>query len=499
MSKVLILILFSVSNAFAFYPAENERSRALFQELSGKKTVIEKFLKSQMERSESNYEVKMKKVPAAEGTPPAEFVPVVDRKSRKLIIELRITEEGLKSPLVMAEEVMKLNQITEEFTHPYEWAETVANAKSGSIRANERLARMDYKVAKDVKGWLEVNTTFFQGQVDPAKLEEWGKLRTEEALARYTPIAKAAKIESDRLQAEWETNRPRFTQLEAQDKKFNDLVMANDRAGARRMLEEYLPWTLMEPSESRAWKAWLEAMEHPNLANRQLVFRGMDGYPILKKAGSESVGVFSSLLAMNQGNYTRRLRSLETSRQKAGRLQGWASDTEDGPKFPKEQPSIVDQMKSHAADPVGSPFISVSDNAIATRFGSQERMALLVDEARLVPNALAFGFQEYERLIPLVVFPDEVVYYQGKKSRTEYTPINDEEFMARVAERLGRPVTAAEANIGINDEEFMKRGFDRMSALMFEPVATSIKGNACQIGLPCDCIRNGLSRLLNEP
>lgn len=397
MFKLTIFILISISSAWAFYPPADENSRALFQALKGKETEVKNFLQSQIDSantySSQNYEVRMTTVPAAEGVPPAEWVPVINHETRKLVVELRITEEGLKSPLVMAEEILNLNQITSGgFTHPYEWAETVSNAKAGSIRSTEKLARLDYQAARQVKSWLDSNLNFFEGEVDQAKLEEWGKVRIEEAKARYEPIAKASKAETKRLTDEWAKQRPVFTQLEREEKKFNDYVMANDRAGARRMLEKYLPWTLMEPSESRAWKTWLDAMEHPNQANRLLVFRGMDGYPILKTAGSDKVGVFSSLLAMNQGNYTRRLRSLTTSRDRFGQpMYSYVSPEADGTVFPKDEPSLIDQMKNHAGNPQGSPFISVSDNRIATRFGSQERMALLVDERRLVPNALAFG------------------------------------------------------------------------------------------------------------
>ena len=503
MLKFLILLSLFSTMAWGFYPADDS-SKELFHSLPGKQNEIEEFLKSQIssmnEYNSMNTEYRMTKVPKVEGQPVSEWVPVINEESRKLVVELRITEEGLKSPLVMAEEVMRLNQISSTaFTHPYEWAETVANARKGSVRATEKLARLDVQTSHDLKSWLESNTQFFEGEVDPAKLEQWSSSRKSEALARYKPIAAAAKKELQRLTAEWAKQRPTFTQMERQEKKFNDLVMANDRAGARQMLEKYLPWILMEPSEQNAWKAWLDAMENPDLSKRQLVFRGMDGYPVLRIKGSEKVGVFSSVLAMNQGNYTRRLRSLTTLRERFGIQENWsASEVEGAPKFPKDQPSLIDQMKNHASVPQGSPFISVSDNTIASRFGSSERMALLVDERRLVPNALAFGYGEIERLIPLVIFPDEVVHYQGKvNGQTTY--IDNDAFLAKVTEAIGRPIDPKEINAGVDEQEFLKRGFDRLSDLLLEePGATAIQGVGCVVGMPCDCIQQGFKKLLNE-
>lgn len=500
LKPLLLSFILTTSPAWGFFPVD-EKSKAIFDALPGKEKEITEFLENQVKSSNeytTNYEVRMTKVPKVEGQPISEWVPVIDEKSRKLIVELRITDEGLKSPLVMAEEIMRLNQISSvSFSHPYEWAETVANAKAGSMRATEKLARMDVQNAKELKSWLESNMTFFKDGTDPLKVEEWAKARNADALARYTPIAKAAKADLARAEAEWAKMKPTFTNLEKQETKFNNLVMANDRAGARKMLETYLPWPLMEPSETSAWKQWLDAMEKPDLSKRELVFRGMDGYPVLRTPGSEKVGVFSSVLAMNQGNYTRRLRSLQTSREKVGRMEYWEAETE-GPKFPKDEPSIIDQMKNHAATPQTSPFISVSDNTIATRFGNQERMAILIDERRLIPNAMASGYGEIERLIPLVIFPDEVVYYTDKSKHPEPF-IKDEEFIAEVSKALGRPVTPTEINAGVDEAEFLKRGFDRLSENLLNPSGASIKGEVCLVGASCNCIRNALDKLLIQP
>jgi hypothetical protein len=334
----------------------------------------------------------------------------------------------------------------------------------------------------------------FDPDIDLAKVDEAVTARVAEAEARYKPI-KTAAVEHLRIQgAEWEKMRPTFDQLEKQDKKFNDLVMSNNRKGVRKMLETYMPWPLMEPSEKHAWRQWLDAIEKPDKKNLRLVFRGMDGYPTLKSPGSQKIGIVSSVLAMNQGNYTRRLRSLTTLRERIGRDDTSSIPEEEIKKFPKDNPSLIVQMQNHAKEPNGSPFLSVADNENASMFGSSERTAILIDDRRLVPNGMAFGYGEAERLIPLVVFPDEVVYHRPKGGGT----ISTEKFVKEVSKALGRPVKKTELVSGLNNEKLIKSGFDRFTTLFFDPEGKVVKTPGCVIGKPCDCVRAALSQLLNE-
>jgi hypothetical protein len=124
-------------------------------------------------------------------------------------------------------------------------------------------------------------------------------------------------------------------------------------------------------------------------------------------------------------------------------------------------------------------------------------MALLVDERRLVYNAMAFNYGEKERLIPLIVFPEEVVYYQSNKK--DLTPINQDEFLGKVATALGRPIDPIEVNTPLTEEEFVKTGFDSLTKNLLRLDEPSIQGSACVVGLPCDCIRKGFDKLLHTP
>jgi hypothetical protein len=477
-----------------------DSSEQLLRSFGGNEDLLGRVLRNQIgSASEANsvmtYEVRMKEVKKLDSGLLAEFVPVIDQNKSMLVMELQITPEGLKNPAVVAEEILRMNQIISgQFTHPYQWAETVANARAGSPAAIEKLARLDVRRAEDIKGWLETNINMFDPKPELSKIEEFAKARIAEAEARYKPLRKAAEVYLRQQGAEWEKMRPKFDQLEKLDKKLNDLIMANDRAGVRKLIETYTPWPLMEPTEKNAWRQWLEAIEHPNRASSSLVFRGMDGYPVLKTPGKEEVGMVSTVLSRNQGNYTRRLRSLTTARERGGRTgYDWSAADEANPKkFPKDQPSVLVQMQSHATDPVGSPFISVSDHEIAARFGMNERMALLVDDRRLVPNGMSL-YGEAEKLIPLVVFPDEVVLYE---KGTE--PINTDEFIKKVSSALGRDVKPNEISSGEDNAKLLKKGFDRFTTLIFDSEGKIVKTPGCIIGKPCNCVRTALSKLLNE-
>ncbi len=74
--------------------------------------------------------------------------------------------------------------------------------------------------------------------------------------------------------AEWETQKAKFPNLEAQTEKLNHLIARNDRAGVAKLLEDYLPWPLMEPTEKKAWSTWIESIRNPDPSNKELIFRG---------------------------------------------------------------------------------------------------------------------------------------------------------------------------------------------------------------------------------
>jgi hypothetical protein len=398
------------------------------------------------------WNVVLQKVDTLPGGALAEIVPkFVDDT---LEIRLVMTAEGLKNPMVAMEEMIHLAQVTgwspnstvgKVFEHPFIWAETVANAKGGSLAAQEILAALEVEQVMNARQEMEAYSTLFFGQNnEPAKVAAYFEARQAHAESLYKKVGELARVERKANEVRWNQRRQAFAGLESQKDKLNDLVARNDRAGVRKLIDTYMPWDVMEPTEKKAWETWLEAMEKPNTANRRLIFRGLDGDVILRTPQGKPF-LMSTVLTKNQGSYTRRLRSLATMREKFGRPvvnQYDAPDLTRTIKGRRLQPTLSNMMLRHAGSPHGSPFISASNLDIANGFGSEKRAALLIDERRLTPNGLAHGYAgEQERLIPLIVFPDEVVYFEEAKGGT-LLPNND--FYAQVEQRLGRPLTDAE-------------------------------------------------------
>ena len=140
---------------------------------------------------------------------------------------------------------------------------------------------------------------------------------------------------------------------ERQEKKLNDLIMANDRSGVRKMLEAYLPWMMMTETEKAAWKIWLEAIEHPSKTDVTVAYRGLDySTDKLQRNEKGEIGLMSTVLTQNQGSYTRRLRSLTTNRINNGQ------DKQNG----NLATALTMQFGNHALDPKASSFLSFTND-----------------------------------------------------------------------------------------------------------------------------------------
>lgn len=427
---------------------------------------------------------RLTEVPSLPGGELAQIVPILNDESGKITIDLKITPEGLNNSAVVTEEIIHLNQIKYNFTHPYVWAEAVANARAGSLPSLEKLAFLELEAAKV----FETKYTELFGEV-PDNIKSYASARLKDAEEKFQKISKESQAWSKKQNKALELKRSEFDALEKQELKFNDLVMNNDRKGARLMLEKYLPWDVMEPSEKNAWKTWLDAMENPDTSKAVLMFRGMDDYKYLTSAASANPGVFSTILMRNQGNYSRRLRSLTTSRVRFG------TDAY------KSNPSLLVQMSNHAGSPIGSPFLSFSDERVAQRFGSRSRMAVKIDPKRILPNAMAFSFGgEREMLVPLVVFPDEVVHAE---TAPKGLSLDADKFKENVEKKLGRPLLDSELDhyrVGTEtDEMFFKKGFESIKPLLLDSTRLPAAGS-CGVGSSagCDCVYQALETLLKN-
>ncbi|QDK37827.1 hypothetical protein [Bdellovibrio sp. NC01] len=438
-----------------------------------------------------------------------------------VIFTLRVTEKGLAHPELLIRNVSTLAMLThmvgvgypssqaEMAAHsafirtlesPHSWVETYMNAAEGSIVSKARLKNIELKilssngvagaVAQMLSGGSTIDNAAAQVQEEIAKLtQETAELNE-----------KAAKYERQQEKAldKWRSETGALEKYEAAALKLDDLLLRNDRKGVRDMLEAYLPWQIMEPMEYKAWKNWLEAIEHPDLTKQTVAFRGLD-YKTDKiqremTAKGEKFAFMSTVLTKNQGSYTRRLRSLSTNRLKNG------DDGQAGFGEKVVNVKITDQFTAHARDPKASSFLSFTfDPSVANRFLGGEVMkkvkgvdtkvpgggmlVVKMDSRRLIPNVSSMYANEIELLAPLVVFPDEVVAYHegsfremvdGKDGSTRF-----KEFIADISTKTGvdftkwnswNPDGSSQIIIGQQKEAFKKDGLLFMKDLSEQAV-----------------------------
>lgn len=343
---------------------------------------------------------------------------------------------------------------------PYSMAELLSNAKAGSLPAQARLKKLQIETLEvtslpdSIIQTLELNQNVLQ------KIQ--GELQAKSAAANLA-AEKYLRQQQARIE-QWRSESQVLNQYEAQKEMLNDLILKNDRTGVRKMLEAYLPWAVMEPVEAKAWRIWLEAIEQPDWTKTTVAFRGLDytndKVQRLQTPTGEQLGFMSTLLTRNQGSYTRRLRSLNTSRLRNGSIR--ASEAGEAPMV-----QIVDQMFNHARRPDGSSFLSFTfDPQTAFRFvgvpGTDKTrggiLAVKMDSRRLIPNLTSRYRQEIELIAPLIVFPDEVLIYRDS---------NDPRFslgaiLVEVYAKTGIDFSQAVDKITLGDGEFLNRKYIRM-------------------------------------
>ncbi len=199
--------------------------------------------------------------------------------------------------------------------------------------------------------------------------------------------------------------------LESAALKLSDLVVRNDRDGVASLLEAYLPFDVMEPIEKQIWYDWVDAIRSPQKSQEILLYRGLDkeNDKLQKSATPGKFGMFPTLLNKNQGSFTRRLRSLITMRYKIMAQSGSQAES-----ALNSVPLMTKMMSAHSGDPNGSPVLSFTPSAsVASDFASSGIISIRIDQRRALPNIVSSFYNELEILVPLVIFPDEVIHYQA--------------------------------------------------------------------------------------
>ena len=370
----------------------------------------------------------------------AEIVPEFS-PSQGLVVKLNITTEGLNNTGVVLEEMAHLTQIMGDyFEHPLYWAEMTLNAKHGSRRAQHYLAKAE----------VDAMDLVLDGQISNADIEpirQYLETRRASAEKIVNSVKTVANQEVKSRRAFGKQWKQMQTNLEKQNLKLDDYIAKNDRKKVKELIEAFMPWEEMEPVESASWTRWLAAMteEVPD-SKKVVLFRGLSG-DLVRRTDDGKPFLMAKLLTKNQGNYTRRLRSLKTYRSKmASKVAG---------EVPTDPSSLSMVMKAHSHEPFGSPFMSAADMSIANSFaegfesGSDKAgiAAIQINPNRIIQNVIS-DYGENERLIPLVLFPDEIVHLEEFLDGDGF---NSAAFQGRVESAIGRKLKAGEKSIGSKD------------------------------------------------
>ncbi|MFG1505158.1 hypothetical protein [Halobacteriovorax sp. ZH5_bin.2] len=390
-------------------------------------------IKRANEITQTNYsfEVVVEKNATLEDGKLAEIVPDID-PNKGLLVKVRFTKEGYKNPLVLLEEAIHVSQITrgDDFLkHPVFWAEAALNAKHGSMRSREFLARAEVDAMDKLSNLMRSN---FSGNADAAlaKIEQYAEVRKAHASKIANNLKKKVRAEKtirNGLAKQW---KALHKALEAQDLKLDDYIASGNRKKVAELIEAYMPWEQMEPTEIAAWQRWVKEIENPS-DDFFVSFRGL-GDDLVRESDDGGHFLMAKLLTKNQGSYTRRLRSLKTYFDKK-------ISKKAGVHMPVEFQSLAGVFKGHSVEPLGSPYLSGSVLSVADNFASESQgqkiAALKMSQNRSLLN-LVSNYNELEEMIPLIVFPDEIISIE---------PAGDSEAIQdSVEEKIGRPLKDTE-------------------------------------------------------
>lgn len=349
--------------------------------------------------------------------------------------------------------------------NPLIWTELKINAANGSQLALRELAEYEMQTKREMRDGL-MTYRFSEAADAQGKLlrdiREMAKLRgldlsTEtmmsEGWLRYTEaelakqeaeLASRTKLATQELremkkQAADPAIKARRDQLESQPEKLEALLKKNDREGVAKLLEAFVPWAELSPFEGAMWSDWIKAIRKPNPNDTVVLFRGIDekdAVQVAKDANGKEIGhgFFATLLSKNQGNYTRRLRSIQTMRAK------FANSRTQVLTPLQETPKIGNIMINHSGDPVGSPFMSfTTTSSIAHQWGQKGGVIIAnLDKRRVLPNVNSSIKGELEMLVPLIIFPDEVIHFA--KPTDPGFQVGLKTALAEASRKLGREI-----------------------------------------------------------
>jgi hypothetical protein len=401
----LFLILFSFISfaqdlneltSFFDVPSSANVNPAEFQ-INTSLSKLESQFNSYMSESGS-LKIKVEKVTHLPNEAMAQIKPVLSNSDQ--YIRIMVTEDAMSNRFIHTQIEEYLRAINgAQWSNSQSWLEAYTNARAGSKQAMVALAESKVKLSYYTYG----NDNFkeiYQSHVVP-DLEQ-----------KYAVLNKDARADISARKKQFETRKIIFNELDKAEGQLKDLIAKNDRKAVARLVETYIPWELMEPSEKLFWKEWIEVMENPApLEKRMFVLRGLDQGQHFLDAGGKPY-VMSPILINNQGTYNRRLRSMTTMLDKQF-SQSVALSYADDPAWIKKMSTanrLTVQMKQHSRDPMGSAFISFTkDPNIAQAFSYNHVGLFAIDPRQAIPNHMSGYEEEVEILARMFLFPDESI------------------------------------------------------------------------------------------
>lgn len=340
----------------------------------------------------------------------------------------------------------------------YEKAELSANAAAGSVLSQRKLAELNsYRFAifkNSLTTFSPLNSMRESTRI--AALQEYAKLKglTLGASSDYQNLlsdlvdqmdfknkrdlealnAAAKKAYKQQIE-EYKSGASERENIVA-SKSLSDMVKANDRAGVADAMEKMLPWSIMEPTEKVFWSDYVDAIRNPNYDGASILFRGLDDQEKLQSVidGKGKVvggGMFSKRLTAGSGSHLFKLKGLPETFETFGTMGAITGKRT----TPLNEPHTLSRMMmNHAADPKGSPFISLTLSLdVAYQFGAGAELVstpadlakatekylnsnasggiatIRIDKRRLLTNSVSRFSGEVEVLASMLIFPDEVL------------------------------------------------------------------------------------------
>lgn len=432
-----------------------ERAQRLFPEIQDGKAFLEGHLGN---LSSSSFDTALSVVPSLANGKQTE-ISVIATPEGKFVVNLKITEKALKNPALIADTLTEIALIKAAksgtrskghagYLSAEHWLETYWNAQEGSTAA-----KLDLLTHRNTALEKEVFALYFPSTTDPIRIQSYYKQKESQRADELKELTANLAQEKKAKALRWSEGDALRIAMEKDPVTLEKLIAANDRAGVRKLIDLYLPWQDMDSVETKAWKQWLEAIEHPKVdANTPILFRGLGAEDTLYPAKNGGSYLMSPMLTKNQGNFTRRLRSYRAKRDIIGSTLGYDGKLTAGDPYP----NLTGMMITHAREPKGTPFLSFSNFDVAKNFGKNAIVAVRVDPRRAFANSVS-SFNEAEVLVPQIIFPDEIIAIENTNG------VDSEELkkkmIAEVEQKIGRPLKPDELAKAVGAKEFNAKYF----------------------------------------